>query len=272
MIIQYDNFERHMQIRRGIHSPAYNYGDHIHQFCEYVYVMEGELEIVVDGEKYVVEAGEMVVVGPFRVHSFRTPKSSKIWICVFSNDFILPLVPYSELCMGRSSVKFKPSQVLLSHLNSLDFINDKSTDYNPIKDYEEFHVFRSAIYMIYAEYLRQTTAGGKSGADNVLSGVLTYISSHYTEDITLATVGKALGYSPKYISNCFSTFPNMNFRSLVNMIRVESAKNLLVFSDLDNQTIAARCGFSGQTSFHRAFNTIVGMTPREYKKQKSRIN
>ena len=270
MIIQHDNFGRLMQIRRGIHEPTHNYGEHIHQFCEYVLVMDGELEMVVDGEKYTVEAGEMVVVAPFQVHSFHTPEKAKIWICVFSNDFIIPMVQYGELCMGRDSSVFKPSEILLKHLYALDFINRKSTDYNPIKDYEEFHVYRSAIYMIYAEYLRATKAGTRNASDNVLSSVLTYISTHYMEPLTLESIGRELGYSPKYISNCFSILPNLNFRSMLNMLRVESAKNLLINTDLDNKVIADQCGFSGQTSFHRAFQTIVGMTPREYKKQKEK--
>ena len=272
MIIQHDNFGNIIQIKRGIHEPVFNYGNHIHQFCEYVLVMDGELEMVVDGKKHTVQAGEMVVIGPFQVHSFHTPKKVKIWICVFSNDFITPMIRYGELCMGRSNSVFKPSEILLKHLYELDFINNKSTNYNPIKDYAEFHMFRSAIYMVYAEYLRATQTGMRNCPNNVLSSVLTFISAHYTEKLTLVTISKSLGYSPKYISNCFAALPNINFRSLLNMIRVENAKNLLIHSNLDNKAIADHCGFSNLTSFHRAFQTLVGLSPREYKKRNTSLH
>ena len=268
MIIQHDNFGRLMQIRRGIHEPRHNYGEHIHQFCEYVLVMDGELEMVVDGEKYTVCAGEMVVVAPFQVHSFHTPERAKIWICVFSNDFIIPMVQYGELCMGRDSSVFKPSEMLLKHLYALDFINRKSTDYNPIKDYEEFHVYRSAIYMIYAEYLRATKAGMRNASDNVLSSVLTYISTHYMEPLTLQELAARLNYSLPYISKKFKQDMGVSFVHYLQNYRVMQGCRLLSSSSRTLAEISEMVGYRDVKFFSRLVKQMTGLSPADFRRSR----
>ena len=103
---------------------------------------------------------------------------------------------------------------------------------------------------------------------NTLSKILIYMSEHFREDISQQTLGRALGYHPRYISNCFDAIPNLNFRGMLNSLRIEYAKHLLLSTDLSIADIAVDSGFSGERSFHRAFMSIVGITPGQYRRAK----
>jgi AraC-like DNA-binding protein len=93
-------------------------------------------------------------------------------------------------------------------------------------------------------------------------GVITYVNEHITENITLASIAGALGYSPKYLSNCINKLFGMNLRTLIAAVRVNKAKYLLRETEKNNQQIMQECGFPTERSFDRQFKAILGRTPK----------
>lgn len=273
MIIQQTNSDNQNIIRSGVHEGAYTYGEHIHQYSELVWILDGEIEMTVDGRCETARAGDMTVITPFQVHSFHTSKYSKIHIAVISDSFINPFVSFDELCAERESAIFKMSDELVSILHKKEYVNACLNRRGIINDNNYLHNLRSLIYLILTEYFNTVPTIPSSVKRSALSKILVYLSSHYTEDLNLESVGAALGYSPKYVSNCISSLGSFNFRTIINSLRVEAAKSLLVGEPrLTVTDIALRCGFSNERSFHRAFFDIVGITPKQYKQQKTANN
>ena len=267
MEIQHTNFGNNAIIRCGTHEGKYDYGAHIHQFCELVWIIDGELEMTVDGRREVCRKDDIVVITPFQVHAFNTPYYCKIWICVLS-DYFAETHTHDEIYLSRTSSVLKPSRALLDHLAAADFRKMCLDLRDHLNDRSYLHLLRSFFYLILAEYVSKTPPLGSGIRANTLSRILVYMSDHFKENINQSSVGKALGYSPRYISNCFDAIPAMNFRSMLNSLRVEYAKNLLINTDFGITSIALESGFSGERSFHRAFLSIVGVTPGEYRKSK----
>ncbi len=270
MIVQNSNFGSTHIIRSGIHEGKYCFGDHIHQFCELVLVLDGEIEMTVNGKTEIARAGDITVITPFAIHSFNTPEYSKIHIAVISDSFIVNNITPEELYSKRERATFTPSSELLSFLNARGYIDLCLTQLGKRNDNNYLHKVSSLIYLIFSEYFNTVPAVGDSAGKNALSTILIYMTEHFTEDLTLESVGAALGYSPKYVSNCVSGLSGFNFRRLLNSLRVEYAKNLLInqrhITVLD---VALRCGFSNERSFHRAFLEIVGITPAVYRRTKT---
>ncbi|MBR2021419.1 MAG: cupin domain-containing protein, partial [Clostridia bacterium] len=88
MFVQHYNFGNESLLRRTQKSTPHNSGDHLHQFFELEMIFDGEIEITLDGKTVTARAGDIVIIPAFRVHSFYTPKSVKMLICVFSASFI----------------------------------------------------------------------------------------------------------------------------------------------------------------------------------------
>jgi len=266
MIIQHANFGSFSAIRYGHHTGIYNYGSHIHQFCELIWVIEGEIEMTVEGKVELVKAGQFTVISPFQLHSFYTPEYCHIWICVFSNDFILDLVPFEELCRERQSASFTPSEELINYIRKSGF-EELVKKYRGEGDPRPMvYRLKSIFHLIISEYFSAVPPLTEGGKSVTLQRILIYIFEHYRENITQSSVGKALGYSPKYISNCFAALSGTNFRAMLNSLRIEQAKNLLIGTERSMLDIALECGFSGDRSFYRTFVDTVGITPGEYRK------
>ena len=266
MFIQQHNFGNNLTIRCGHTDGVHNSGDHLHQFCELEMILEGEIEITVDGKTYSAKPGDIAVIAPFRTHSFYTPKYVKQLICVFSNAFLTDFLPLTELCKLRQTPIFHAPQHLWSYLINSDFHNTKTKlSFDESADADLIHKIKSTIYLIISEYFNKVPSTGSSKIDNTLSKILIYISENYRQNLNLASVGTALGYSPKYVSNCLRALHGSSFRSLLNSIRIEQAKIMLVNTDMSNITIAYECGFVSEVSFHRVFLELVGSTPKQYR-------
>ena len=129
-----------------------------------------------------------------------------------------------------------------------------------------FKKLKVAICAIFEEYQEKIATAEYSKKNNMLPEVLIYMKAHYTENISQTDVAKAIGYSSCYISHCLKDINNLNFRSILNSFRVEHAKELL-YRQKEKKIIdiALECGFSCERSFHRAFYSMIGMTPGEYR-------
>lgn len=263
MIIQHTNFGHDRIIRCGIHEHTHNYGSHIHQYSELLYVLEGSIESTVDGKTEMVNAGEMAVITPLKVHSTYTPDECKIFICVLSNDFILNFISAKELYGGYECSVFKPSELLKQCIEQ-KLLPSAMAYCHGQRSVSNYRTVMAYVHAIFDEYTLCAVKSEHSAPNNALARILIYMNDHYTERLTLDSVGKALGYSAGYVSHCMEVLPEMSFSDILNSFRVEHAKTLLRSTDKTNIDIALESGFTCERSFYRAFTKAVKMTPKEY--------
>ena len=267
MIIQHSNFGAESILRFGVHEGKYDYGNHIHQFSEFVFVLDGELSMTVEGKTEVGKTGDVFLVTPFKIHSFMTEEYCKILIFVFSNDFATDLIGEESLYRGRDSALFTPSDDVMQYVNNrlMDAAREFAWKINVDEGYRRV---KCCVHMLIDEYVSKTTLGTSCKKTETLSAIFLYISQHYRENITLENVSHALGYTKGHISHCLEAIPNFNFNDLVNSLRVEYAKNIMMSASYRNIDLALESGFTCERSFHRAFKKFTSMTPGEYLKSK----
>ena len=100
---------------------------------------------------------------------------------------------------------------------------------------------------------------------NMATIIITYISTHFHEPISLEILSDTFAVNKSYISRIFSQIFHISFPKYVNTIRVEHAKKLLLQSKVNITDIAIQCGYQNVPSFNRAFKNICGMTPSAYR-------
>ena len=269
MFIQGSNFGHQASFKCGHVRGRHNSGDHIHQFLELELITEGEIEITVNGRVHIARAGDIAVIPPFKVHSFNTPERVKMLIATMPGLFIPPQISRDELYCERESFVFHASEALWGYLEGTDFDSTQTKwPIDLIKDRELILKLQATVHLILAEFLTVTRATDKSRTSDTLARILLYISEHFAEDITISSISEALGYSPKYVSNCFAALPGISFRDFLNQLRIEEAKHKLSSGEDTVLSIAIECGFKNESSFHRIFREITGTTPAKYRAEK----
>lgn len=249
--------------RASVRNQKYNIRDHIHQFCELIFVFDGEMNVTVDGTDYRLTSGDAVAITPFQIHEVHTVGEAHFWMCVFSNTAVPGYSSDKELFYNRCSAKFNPSEALRLMVQGM------LTEHPHPLFISEGRIPRKVKAVIYAamsEFAESVREFSEVKNINALSALFLYVNEHFRERISLKSISSALGYNTKYLSQCLSSIPNMSFPTLLGSLRVDYAKKLLIETELRTIDIAYECGYENEQTFHRTFLKLAGMTPGDYRK------
>lgn len=94
---------------------------------------------------------------------------------------------------------------------------------------------------------------------------LSFIDSHYSEDINLDDLAEKLNVSKYYLCHVFLKETGKTIFSYKINKQIEEAKNLLEITDMIIADIASLLGFSNSSYFIKTFKKEVNMTPSQYR-------
>lgn len=96
--------------------------------------------------------------------------------------------------------------------------------------------------------------------------VVSYISIHYKEDITLEDLCSIVKLSKGYLSNIFKSEMGRSPLDYINQYRIDRTKELLINSSKKISDIALENGFNDPLYYTRLFKKNEGLCPTEFKK------
>lgn len=88
-----------------------------------------------------------------------------------------------------------------------------------------------------------------------------YIYEHYTDACPLGEIAAMLHVSPNYLHTVFKREIGKTPLALVQYMRVEKAKKLILTGEYSMLEIAMETGFSSQSHFNKVFKAHTGKTP-----------
>lgn len=249
-----ENFSGSYDFRCGVHDEGWQVGSQLHEYSEILYCREGEGTVTLNSVTVKLTKNRLVWIPPNTVHQFNFPKA-KLICAVFSNDFI----PLFFSALGGKSLKaaavdpgeLSPLVEALPSLSKSDALKLCGI-LNLLCD--------RAIKACGMEEERQT--------DGILyQKVVTYLSDHFREDVTLGSLAALFGYNEKYLSHSLHELTGLHFKKLLAFYRIQHAKKLLEKGDCSVSQAALDCGFSALNTFNRAFKEITSLTPSQYRKR-----
>lgn len=247
-----ENFNGSLDFRSNFHKN-WRVELHLHGYSEILYCKKGEGDILINGRNIRLKSNEFIWIPPNYVHQYAF-QNAELVCAVFSNDFI-PLF-FSATEGKRLVVSAIPADELSSFLKGLYLLN---------KD-QRLQIC-GILNLIAAKVIEHSQFEETGCMDGVLfQKVVTYLSTHYTEDIKLSQLAKLFGYNEKYLSHALHSLTGVHFSQLLTSYRIEHAKKLLSQQPQKSiTTIAMESGFSAINTFHRAFFKHMGMTPMQYR-------
>ncbi|MDB4292532.1 helix-turn-helix transcriptional regulator [Maribacter sp.] len=89
-------------------------------------------------------------------------------------------------------------------------------------------------------------------------------------DLKLSDVANELNILPHYLSQFLNDNVGKRFSSFLNEYRIKSVENEITANQhLTLEAIGQKCGFKSNSTFYTAFKKIKGITPAQFKKQRS---
>lgn len=99
----------------------------------------------------------------------------------------------------------------------------------------------------------------------IVKNALAFIEENYKERLKLADVADNVYVSQWHLSKLLNKYTGQNFSEILNNIRMEQAKKLLVNPSLRIGDIAEEVGFLDMAHFSRVFKKQVGVSANEYR-------
>lgn len=246
---------------------------HIHKSLEFIYTISGTCEVSINENKSLLKQGDGALVLSNTTHAFSVDENSKIWVCVFSEDYVSDFAYFTEKKVA-DSYSFHCTPELQSLLNSVMettqsaryISNDIMPTVAETTQIDHFG-FKGLFYVICSNFLSgNKLTENKNTFDNLIYNIIKYISENFTQQITLSSCAAHLGYNKNYISKRINNSLKMSFSDFLNMLRINHAIQLLCCTNHSITTISNMCGFGTLKNFNLNFKKQTGFSPSEYKK------
>ena len=101
---------------------------------------------------------------------------------------------------------------------------------------------------------------------DTLSRIILYMQSNMAENITVEEISELIYVSKSYLSRYFKQKTGMSLIEYLRLLRINTAKKLLVSTDSSVEEISSIIGYNSSKYFCRAFRTCTGMSPTEFKR------
>lgn len=231
---------------------------HMHATMEIVLVTSGSLEMTVSGEKYSIPNGYGLFIPSFEPHSFHSVEENECHVLIFSRE----LVPYF--------FELSKSHELKRHIFAVSppvfaLIEEILPDENNTADYIGAQAFLAPLCRdIFngCKFIKRRHQPSDS-----LTAAMEYMEEHFSEELDLERVAKAVGQHPTTLSKAFSRKTGIKFNFYLQYIRCSHAATILQSSDAGIAEAAYASGFGSIRSFNRAFKIIYGVTPSQYRNE-----
>jgi YesN/AraC family two-component response regulator len=82
--------------------------------------------------------------------------------------------------------------------------------------------------------------------------------------ITLDSLASQVSLSPGYLSRLFKKEMGMSVSEYISVQKIETAKNMLRYSDYSPSFIASILGYPSQSYFTQCFKKATGVTPKRF--------
>lgn len=255
-------------------------GAHTHDFIEFVYMLRGKCVHTIDGNKYPIKSGDLLIINYSQTHSFNGDPSAK-----FCNILIKPSF------IDKSLKECNNLFLLFDTPHYSEFKNFVNNNCNFIKfSPEEKNCFEYMLLLLYKEQndaVLGSTATIQSGIKFLLTmifkkmcessseefddfkSILEYIEKNYYQNISAKELSKMCHYNPSYFSRMFKKYTGITFSEYLKKIRITNACRLIKESNLNISNIYDKVGYTNKTNFYNHFRHTTGKSPLQYKKELS---
>ena len=117
----------------------------------------------------------------------------------------------------------------------------------------------------------QVESGNAEYTNTAFMKLLSYISEHYRDDISLSSAGQALHMNPNYVSQLFKKESGETFTHYITQLRMNDALRMLATTDLPVIHIAMEVGFNDYFYFLKLFKRLMHKTPSQYRQDETML-
>ena len=249
---------------------------HNHSSSEILFIEEGSADYYVDGKKYHLEQGDIMVIGGQEHHRWRLLE------CPFLR-YGLSVKPsyYESLNLGEDLKKvfLTPAESMyqepykhvdpeiFSHIiELLQQLYGEQAVHKPFRSMIERTLITQIAILLFRVFGLERRESELSAMNLRMIDIKEYIDLHFRENLNLQMLSELFYLHPATISKEFNKYFGKTIIKYINSVRVCEAASLLENTNESVTSISAKCGYDSVNTFLRQFKLIMETTPLQYRK------
>lgn len=277
-------------------NPSSNFSFHKHDYFELAFVLEGQVEMIINDENVIYSQGEGWIINRKVKHKEIFSKNQSVAYFCISKSFLLDYLKDEDNILNYNFpisdfFKCNLSDEIQEDRNYVKFKN-KSEE----QDFSDLHSY----LMILVKELVNAEPGYLNIIKGLLLRFLICISDGNTHNnnfieicdnpkkdlaydikifldfmkkkISRKELTETFKYNEDYMNRLFKETYNKTIKSYNQDIYMEESCRLLAKTTLSISDIASNIGFQNRTQFYKVFFDYYKMTPGEFRKKTHNLN
>ena len=241
-----------------------------------LYLISGELELVVTKQRHFMHAGDICFLTPGTQYVTTPISTIKVANLYFTFDSELSKIHLSDLddpvlnafapIQFEDVGDFNTPCVLKSAILSKIMKRILNEDMTREAFYQQ--QINGMVKQLLIEMIRIRNASAQAAVlPPVMVKIIQYIDDNITEPLSVDQIAQAFSYHPVYINSLFKRYSGQTAHSFIVQKRIDSVEKTLRFTDMSITEVAQAYSFSDCSHLSRVFRKIKGISPSEIRRE-----
>ena len=247
---------------------AKNETEHFHKNIELLFIINGHIHVVIEGNEFFVGKEEFLLVNSGKNHYIYVDEEALVCRFHITYDLMKDVFDeeYIAFWCNLISQKEPGYEELRSLTRELIMLRMQEQEKNGFRCMEKYGRMMDLLTRYYRIETQQPDMQTDYNTDAHAQEILSYINNHYNEPLNLTDLADMLYVSVSTMSRIIKKATGSKFPDYINKIRIQHAIDELLNTNKSVTEIAVENGFSSPSSFNRVFKEAYGTTPSQYKK------
>jgi AraC-like DNA-binding protein len=245
---------------------------HYHDCHEIIFITKGTAQLRVNGHIETASQGDIVIFSRFEEHSVASRTAdyrryvlqitpdipaeahlAKVFSILFNRPEQFCNVLHCAHCAMEISGICQ--QLLQEQTQGGAFCNDM------------LNLLIQQLLILLCRQMPHVFAAFSESAFETVQQLQRRLERDYRQSFTLSQLAIECGFSVSYLSHLFKRITGSSIMGYLQSCRMAAAKKYLVETPMEIGTIVESCGFSDASNFSRAFRSLTGSTPTQFRQQ-----
>jgi AraC-like DNA-binding protein len=256
---------------------------HWHEQIEILYVLEGQLTVLINGKSRDGRQGDIFIVDTGLIHGFSDPSpESSVRIFQFGREiFDEPLTLVENQRMRKpvfgGTFQISPTRNRSIYPPVETILTDINREFQKKEQGYRF-VIKSDLYKLVVLLLRNMAAEdaittgripSEKNHTRYLEQIFSFMYRNFDNpDLKPDDAALEVGLSKCYMTRFLKEQTGLGYHDHLARVRLSRARQYLAESDMPVIDIAYLCGFRSLTTFNRLFKEYTGTNPSAYRNRK----
>ncbi|MBQ9416005.1 MAG: helix-turn-helix domain-containing protein [Clostridia bacterium] len=266
-LFKYDDNTIFLSQKRDENLTSELYPMHAHQFCELLYILEGDFKYTVEGHTYDLHPGSLLLMRDSEAHTphLKSVQAYERIVIQFPFDFletqetdIYDLIYAHPLGQGNLFLGDKEQARFLHSLITKVMVKEKTEGLQRERT-------RALLLIILRELIqiRKSFPTSDKGPNTDLTleeNLIRYINENLTTIKSLEAIEKEFFFSVSYLNRIFKKATGSSIWTYIIQKRLLMARGMLR-SGTPAALVSSNCGFEDYSSFYRQYKKRFGISP-----------